>query len=64
MFSPFLNCISGVVGQTKQFNGAHFAVAVVLALFVIAGIGQQRPLGMPGDREGWRVTLNLPQLLS
>lgn len=60
----FLNCLSGVIGQTKQFNSAHFTVAFILSLFVVTGVGQQRPLGMPGNREGRRVTLDLPQLLS
>lgn len=64
MLWVFLNSPSGVVGQTKQFNGAHLAVAFVLPFFVVAGVGQQRPLGVPGDGEGGRVTLDLPQLLS
>lgn len=55
---------SGVVGEAKQFDGARLPVVVVLALLVIAGVGQQGPLWVPGDCEGWRVTLNFPKLLS
>lgn len=55
---------SGVVGEAKQFDGARLPVVVVLALLVITGVGQQGPLWVPGDCEGWRVTLNLPKLLS
>lgn len=55
---------SGVVGKAEQFDGARLPVVVVLALLVVAGVGQQRPLGVPGDGEGRRVALHLPQLLS
>lgn len=55
---------SGVVGEAKQFDSARLPVVVVLALLVIAGVGQQGPLWVPGDCEGWRVTLNFPKLLS
>lgn len=60
----FFHSVSGVIGQAEQFDGPRLAVVVVLALLVIAGVRQQRPLWVPGDGEGRRVALNLPELLS
>lgn len=57
-------CASGVVGKPKQLDGAGLAVVVVLAVLVVAGVRQQRPLRVPRHREGGRVALHLPQLLS
>lgn len=64
--SDFLRdpCGSGVVGEAEEFDGARLSVVVVLPLLVITGVGQQRPLWVPGHSKGRRVALNLPQLLS
>ena len=56
--------VSRVVGQAEQFDGAGLSVAVVFSLLVVAGVGEQRPLGVPRHGEGGGVTLHLPQLLS
>lgn len=54
---------SGVVGEAEQLDRSRLAVVVVLALLVVAGVGQQGSLGVPGDGEGGGVALHLPQLL-
>lgn len=57
------NLASGVVGEAEELHSAGLPVVVVLALLVIAGVGQQRALGVPRHGEGGRVALHLPQLL-
>ncbi len=55
---------SGVIGKSKQLDGACLSVAVVFALFIVAGVRQQRSLRVPRYSEGWRLALNLPELLT
>lgn len=55
---------SGVIGKSKELDGACLSVAVVFALFIVAGVRQQRSLRMPRYSEGWRLALNLPELLT
>lgn len=57
-------CSSGVVGKAKQFNCPCLSVVVIFALLVVAGVGQQGSLWVPGDCERWGIALNLPQLLT
>lgn len=55
---------SGVVGEPKKLDSASLPAAVIFAIFVITGEGQQRPLRVPGHCEGGGLTLHLPELLS
>ena len=59
-----IRSVSGVIGEAEQFDGTRLPVVVVFSLLVVAGVGQQRALRVPGNSESRRVTLNLPQLLS
>lgn len=62
--SPGAAASSGVVGEPKELDGAGLPAAVVFAIFVVTGEGQQRPLRVPGHCEGGRLALHLPELLS
>lgn len=54
----------GVIGEPKELDSARLPAAVVFAIFVVAGEGQQRPLRVPGHCEGGGLALHLPELLS
>lgn len=62
--SPGAAASSGVVGEPKELDGAGLPAAVIFAIFVITGEGQQWPLRVPGHCEGGRLALHLPELLS
>lgn len=53
----------GVIRETKELHGASFPAAVVFAVLVIAGEGQQGPLWVPSHCEGWGLTLHFPEFL-
>lgn len=54
----------GVVGEPEELDGACLPAAVIFAIFVVTGEGQQRPLWVPGYRKGGGLALHLPELLS
>lgn len=56
--------LSGVVGEPKKLDSASLPAAVIFAIFVVTGEGQQRPLRVPGHCEGGGLTLHLPEFLS